>query len=152
MILHLGVIELPYVDAPTPGRKRSRKRRASTVTTGDVAGWLENRYGVMQAFATVHEKDVAADLEKSVVGALESFMLGAPAQLDPFGSATSSIEDRFKQFLSTREVETVGIPGVPTQAALMGINRRLKSGRGPRRPSFIDTSLYQSSFKAWVER
>jgi len=48
-------------------------------------------------------------------------------------------------------METLGYPGVPTRAALMGVNSRLKKRRGKRRPSFRDTGLYQASFMAWVD-
>jgi hypothetical protein len=141
-VLHLGVIDLPYT-----GKKRS-------VTTGDVAGFLENKYHVMEVFAIHNETYIANKLEKSLVGTMESLLMGAPATLDPFGAGASQIEDKFKSFLSTRAVEKVGIAGVPTGAALSGVSRRHKSGftRGrKRRPSFIDTGLYQSSFKAWVD-
>lgn len=146
--LHLGVIDIPYSQAPNPRQRRPR----SNVTTGDVAGWLEDRYHVMELFFEEHASDVVAPaLEKSVAGAITSLMSGAPVTIDPFGSATSKIEDAFKQFLSTGEAERLGIPGVPTQAALRGVNHRMARpyARRASRPSFIDTGLYQSTFKAW---
>lgn len=149
-ILHLGVVDVPYVRAPSNRRKRG-KVRAGTVTTGDVATWLENRYQVMETFVQLHEADMARDLEDSLSGSLESFLMGAPVSLDPLGGATSKIEDRFKQFLSQAEIEKLGRPGVPTQAALAGKSSRFKGKRGKRRPSFIDTGLYQSSMKVWVD-
>jgi hypothetical protein len=81
--------------------------------------------------------------------------MGAPAGIDPYGGATSEIEDRFKQFLSTGVMETLGFPGVPTQAALDRRAGKKRSGRfKKKRPStgvsFIDTGLYQSSFRAWM--
>ena len=148
-VLHLGVIDLPYVTAP---KRRQRKASAGTKTTGDVAGWLENKYHPMEIYYETHKQDIfAAEIEKSLEGALESIMLGAPPTLDPFGSATSAIEDGFKKFLTNKEMETLGYPGVPTQAAIEGINHRLKLRRGPRRPSFVDTGLYLASSKAWVD-
>lgn len=140
-VLHLGVIDVPYT-----GRTRS-------VTTGDVAGWLEDRYHVMEVFYHQHDAFVARSLEKSLAGTMESLLMGAPATIDPFGAGTSAIEDRFKRFLSQREMERLGVPGVPTGAALRGVSHRTKSGytRGrKRRPSFIDTGQYQADFKAWV--
>ena len=139
MILHLGVAVLPYA---SPGRQ----------TTGDVAGWLESKYGVMGKFYERHEQDVANDLAESVKNAAEAMMMGAPATLDPFGAATSQIETRFKQFLSNKEMDALGVPGVPTAASLKGVSHRFKRPyvrRGPR-PSFVDTGTYQSSFKAWL--
>ena len=75
------------------------------------------------------------------------------------------ISTYFKQFLAMRQIEGFGIPGVPTQAALNGVNHRFKNPRGkwtgkgkdrkfqrnPRRPSFIDTGMYQASSKAWFD-
>lgn len=145
--LHLGVIDVPYVNAPSP---RQRKVRASTVTTGDVAGWLEDEYHIMEVFFNEKQAKIAADLEKGMQSSLEALLMGAPSTLDPFGSATSKIEDTFKTFLSMKEMEKLGIPGVPTVAALTGKSARHKRRRGKRRPSFIDTGLYQASFKAWV--
>lgn len=79
--------------------------------------------------------------------------MGAPVSLDPFGSATSKIEDRFKQMLSTRELDSLGFPGIPTAAAQRGVNHRFKHPYKKRaaRPSFIDTGTFQASAKAWVE-
>jgi hypothetical protein len=153
MILHLGVVDVPYVQALS---RRQKKARAGTVTTGDVATWLENRYGVMETFFASRGEQIADDLAGALGGTLESFMMGAPPSIDPFGSATSSIEDQFKQFLATGEMEMLGVAGVPTQAALERRAGRRRSGRMKRRRagtgvSFIDTGLYQSSFKAWID-
>jgi hypothetical protein len=148
MTLHLGVIDgATYNDGES---------------LGDVAEILEGRYHVMEVFYELHQADIAADMERSVAGALESMMQGAPMDnANPFGRAESEIEKRFKEFLSLREIETLGIPGVPTQAALDGVNHRMKNPRfvkkgkkmvrRPRRPSFIDTGLYQANMKAWFE-
>lgn len=151
MILHLGVIDVPYHLAPSP---RQKKPRASTVTTGDVATYLEDRYHILEHFFQHHEADIAADCEQSLSGAIENFMAGAPPSNDPLAGATSAIEDRMKQFLSTQEIERIGFPGIPTQAARKGVSHRRKhpyAKKNPRRPSFIDTGLMQSSYKAWTE-
>jgi hypothetical protein len=153
--LHLGVIELPYNQAPFP---RQKQTRAGTVTTGDVATWLEDRYHVMENFFLLHEVDIADDVAGSVKGTVESLLLGAPASLDPFGTATSKIEDRMKQFISQGEMDRLGYPGVPTQAALDRASGRRRSSRFKRKRatgkaiSFYDSGLYQSSMKAWVDR
>lgn len=154
--LHLGVIDLPYVVAPP---KRQKKPRAGTVTTGDVAEWLERRYAIMQTFFDQRGQEIGDDLALSVKNTLESVLAGAPTNIDPIGSATSDIEDRFKQFLSQGEMEKLGVPGVPTQAALdrragrrrSGRMKRPRKGKGATGMSFIDTGLYQSSFKAWAD-
>lgn len=161
LVLHLGVIDMPYTSydggkkAANPkrrGKKPIKPSRAKprTVTTAQVAGWLEDRYHVMEVF---YESDggVVDLLRESMEDAMENLLMGAPVGASPFLEATTEIQSRFKQFISNRTMEMLGIPGVPTQAAIMGVNSRLKKRRGPRRPSFRDTGLYQSSFMAWVE-
>lgn len=138
LTLHLGVVDVPYVDA-------------QGVTTGDVANILEAKYHVVETFYERHQAEVAADLENGLAGALESLMMGAPVSLDPFAAGLQQTEHRFREFLSSREMERLGLPGVPTRAALEGVSHRFKSGKkGKRRPSFIDTGQYQASFAAWV--
>jgi hypothetical protein len=154
MKLVFGVIDLPY----SYGRTRRKKKKGKTIkpkklpSTGDVAGWLENKYHVMEVFFHSKESGVIKSLEDSVEEALENLMMGAPtSSINPYAGGTSEIENLFKKFISSREIETLGIPGVPTKAALNGISHRLKKKKGQRRPSFIDTGLYTSSFKAWIE-
>lgn len=153
MLLRLGVIDVPYANPP-PALRRNRSRVArGTQTTGDVAEWLETRYHVMEIFAQQHLQDIATDLEEGLKGALESLLAGAPPSLNAFGGACARIEERFRDFLSNREMESLGYPGVPTQAALRGVSHRFKRPykRRPPRPSFIDTGLYQASETVWVE-
>lgn len=152
-LLNLGVVDIPYSQAPGAAHRYTRANAKKGVTTGDVAEWLEDKYHVMEVFAETHNEDLAHDLEESLAGALEDLLVGAPAGADAFGSATSKIEDRFKQFLSLKEMDALGYPGVPTQASLRGVSHRFKRpyAKRPPRPSFIDTGLYQSSAKAWVE-
>ena len=151
MRLHLGVIDVPYAQAPS--KRRRRKVRAGTQTTGDVAGWLEDRYHVMEHFWNLHADDVVQALEGSLQGAIDNLLMGAPMSVSAFGQAETAIEDRFKRMLAERELDVLGFPGIPTGAAQRGVSHRHKRPnvrRGPR-PSFIDTGLYQASFKAWVE-
>jgi hypothetical protein len=160
-VLHLGVVDIPYVQYEpqraqakrAKGSKKAPKQKtaAGTQTTGDVAEWLENKYHVMEVFFQLHEKDIAETFENALAGALENIALGAPNTVDALASATSNVEDLFKKFLSLKEMDALGVAGVPTQASLDGVNHRLKSGKGPTRPSFIDTGLYEASFACWVE-
>jgi len=136
-VIHLGVSDIPYAEG--------------TQTTGDVAEILEDKYHVMQVFYEQHKEDMAADLESSLAGQLENMMAGAPPPNKPFGSAESAIEDRFRRFLGEGEIETLGYPGIPTKAALAGVNHRLETNKGSPRRSFIDTGLYESSFTCWVD-
>ena len=142
LTLHLGVLVQPY---------RARGKTGA-VTTGDVARWLEERYGIMQAFYRVHGDDVSQAIEQSLGGAMESLLMGQ--QVDPWGRGTQAIQAAFRKFISSREAERVGIPGTPTKAALRGVNHRLRhpyAKRNRPRPSFRDTGLYEASFRAWVD-
>lgn len=152
MKLHLGVIVIPYVNVPEEYKRHRRKSgTAGTETTGDVATWLENKYGVMAVFFDQMKDQIAAKMAESVAGAIENLFLGGPVQALPLATAEAFIDTEFKKFLSSRKIESLGIVGVPTKAAIDGVNHRLKSGRGPRRPSFLDTGLYSASFKSWFE-
>ncbi|MFA9204831.1 MAG: hypothetical protein ACEQSH_00085 [Bacteroidia bacterium] len=135
---------------PAAAAKGTGGGSAHPVTTGQVAEWLEARYHIMEVFYEDSRSAVHELIEESVRDKLEAVLMGAPPEGDPFLEAGSEIEKRFKQFLATDQMAKMGIPGIPTKAALMGINPRLKSGRGMPRPSFIRTGLYQSAFKAWV--
>lgn len=142
-VLHFGVLVQPY---------RSRSKKAGALTTADVARFLEDRYGIMATFYRVHGKDVATALEQSLGGALESLLMGQ--RVDPWGRGMQAIQQEFRDFISSKEAERVGIPGTPTQAALRGVNHRLKHPyrkSNPRRPSFRDTGLYMTSFRSWVD-
>jgi hypothetical protein len=144
--LHLGVVDVPYV--ASSGRSNRRRGKGTRMTTGGVAAILESRYGIMETFFNAHSRDIVGAMESSLSGAMENLLLGAPTAGASFGSATSEIEREFRMFLSNREMD--GQPGIPTQAALMGVNRRLKVRRGAMRPSFVDTGLFSSNFTAWV--
>jgi len=140
LTLHLGVVEQPYNDP-------------EGTTTGDVAEILEARYGVMQAFVNAHRADIANDLAEGVAGALETVLAGGPmSNTDPFAAGLAKVEQRFKDFLSSGEIEAWGVPGVPTEASIKRRSARFKAGKSDRpRPSFIDTGLYEASFKAWID-
>lgn len=163
--LHLGVIDLPYVDPQdTPrrlprarkGKQRPRGKTASggsgsQTTTGFVAEVLEKKYHVIETYYDLHELEIADSLAESVAGALENLVMGGPP-IDPTAEAASGIEKGFKTYLESGEIEGTATPGVPTRAALHGVSHRFKGkNSGVRRPSFIDTGLYESSFKAWTE-
>jgi hypothetical protein len=132
--------------------RRGAGAKMSALTTADVAQFLEKRYALMETFYRVHEKDVAKAIEGSLEGALSALLSGA--RVNPWARGMGQIETAFRDFISTREAERVGIPGTPTKAALRGVNHRLKhpyAARNPRRPSFRDTGLYMASFRAWVD-
>lgn len=134
--LHLGVVDYPREDG---------------LTVGDVAGFLETKYHVMEIFYEIHQDEIAKALENSYRGALDNLLMGGPRDADPSLGASAKIETRFRQFLFMREMDSLGYPGVPTQASLDGVSHRFKSKRGPVRPSFIDTGLYEQSFIVWMD-
>src|ERR1019366_8157922 len=105
-VLHFGVIDQPYND-PAPVKKRGRKpaKAGSTQSTGDVAEILEAKYHVMQVFYQQHKGDIAGDLSESIAGSLESMLMGAPINMTPFQAAAYKIDDRFKRFLSDKEMD-----------------------------------------------
>ena len=151
LTLHLGVLVQPYRAHPNKPR-RGAGARMSALTTADVAGFLEQKYKLMETFYRVHERDIAIALERSLDGSLQSLLIGK-IRVDPWGAATQKIETMFRDFIATKEAERVWIVGTPTKAALRGVNHRLKhpyASRNPRRPSFRDTGLYMASFKSWV--
>lgn len=140
--LHLGVVDQAY---------RSRSKRVGVMTTGDVAEILEAKYGLFSAFARWQEKFILQACERSVQGAIEALVMGHA--VDPWGSATQEIQQRFSDYINAGMAERIGLPGVPTQAALHGVSHRLAhpySRKNPRRPSFRDTGLMVSSFRAWT--
>jgi hypothetical protein len=137
--LHLGVVDVPY--AVKDG-----------TTTGQVARWLEDRYHVMEIFSEIHGQEIADAMAQSMADAVDGLMMGAPVSGNPLAAAESVIDVAFKKFIDTKEMDHLGIPGVPTKAAKDGVSKRFKSGFGPKnRPSFQDSGLYETDFKAWVD-
>ena len=139
MILSLGVYDVPYTE--------------SNETTGDVAEMLEARYNVMGTFYEMKGAEITQAIESSIAGAITNLMAGAPMHgIAAFAEAESEIGSLFRKFLDDKEIEGHTSPGTsPTKAALDGVNHRLKIKKGPRRPSFIDTGLYQQSFVAEIK-
>jgi hypothetical protein len=160
--MHLGVTDIPYswgqrkaggISAAKALQAAKRGGGTGTgVTTGDVAGYLEARYGVMVAYLQMKERDINATIENSVLGALESSAMGKRVGVgQALDSATQVMQEQFKDMLSLRELDGK-IRGVPTLAAMRGVSHRFKRPyvRRPERPSFIDTGLYQASFRVWT--
>ena len=163
--LHLGVIDQPYANYQAPQKVPQAKKGkankpikpksdAGTKSTGEVAEILEEKYGILETFAFARLPDIAKELENSIAGELENMLMGAPASGNPFQGAESAITTMMKQFIASQAIEHMGIEGVPTQAAIDGVNHRLKRPyvkANPRRPSFIDTSLYMDSMTCWFD-
>jgi hypothetical protein len=147
LTLHLGVVDIGYADA-------------SGKTTSDVAQILEDKYHIMEVFAEDIGLDVIQKaIEHSAQSAVETLILGVSrpgsnsANMSLTLEAEGEIEAAFKLWLSQQSMDYTQ-PGVPTQAALKGVSHRLKRANAKTnsaRPSFIDTGLYQSSMRAWIE-
>ncbi|WP_297480660.1 hypothetical protein [Ferrovum sp.] len=135
MKLSLGVIDIPYPE--------------EEVTTGEVAGILEAHYGVMRVFVEEYEDKITQAVEEKMLGLIQNVKLGGPPPTDDIDFP--EIEKDFREYLDRSEWEKIS--GKPTKAALLGISKRKKSlSYGERRPSFIDTGLYQKSMRVWTEK
>lgn len=137
--LHLGVLDVP--------------RANGDKTTGDIAEILEDKYHLMEIFAELRHADIVSVLEETISDSLESLLSGAPPGNNALAAATGQIETLFHQFISRQEMDGIQ-PGVPTQAALKGVNHRLArpyAKSNPARPSFRDTGQTDADFKAWID-
>ena len=159
MKLLLGVQDVAYSDED------------GVTTTGDVAEILEDEYHVMRVFAETYEGFIGDQVGETIAGAIESMQMGRPTSFSVEGPM-NRIEEKFRDFLDRREWELM--TGQVIMAAQLGISHRflsvggkslpaskiasgavkakgkvLKRNRGPR-PAFIDTGLYQASFRAWL--
>lgn len=173
LVLHLGVVDIPYsaerreVEA---GAKRVKRYLAkgngkdkapptsgennSDMTTGDVAEILEDKYSVMEYFWEKHGVEVVRAMEEEMAVALQSMLDGFPLPPEPFAEAMGKAQIMFQEFLNTSEMNELLGNGPGTGAARKGVNHRLKhpyAKGNPPRPPFIDTGLFQASFRAWVE-
>lgn len=155
MDLILGVIDVAYSDQSGAGAN----------TTAEVAQILENRYAVMATFYYSRQDKIAEWLAESVANAIEMTVV-AGRNMSPTFEAEQNIEAEFRAFLDADEMSKMvaGLsegelaalgPGANfSGAAQAGVNHRKKhpySSKNKARPAFIDTGLYQQSFRAWIE-
>jgi hypothetical protein len=136
--LHLGVVDVGYTG------------EQGSTTTGDVAQYLEDRYHIMRVFVETHEEDIAKELVNQVAGAIESIAQGR--RISPnWKPAMGKIEQRFREFLDSGELNRMLPEQQQSAAAAAGINHRKKNPNTEKsRQAFIDTGLYQASFRCWV--
>jgi hypothetical protein len=132
MKLHLGIEEFPYGDK-------------GSISTGDVAEILEGKYGIMEHFYYNHEQEILNDIAETYLGITS----GTDSRSLDSDIAIDSINERFRRFLADKEMDGQ-IDGVPTKASLLGKSIRFKRKKGPVRPSFIDSGLYEVNFRAWT--
>ncbi|CAI3958047.1 unnamed protein product [Commensalibacter communis] len=144
--INLGVINFSYSDG-------------AHQTTGNVAGILEKKYEILTNFVQAHEDEIAKLLTTAMENVVKEHIQTGKVNKSSFNTAFSKIGNEMKRFLSTQEVEKMGIAGVPTKAASDGVSHRFKRKRKgvargktryrARRPSFIDTGQMESSYIVW---
>lgn len=121
------------------------------IMTAELADILEAKYALFSQFVDLEFDFIEEALLEDYEGQLNAILNGHPVAGQPYQQASGKIAARFRRFLDTEEIAQSGVPGVPTEAALLGKSSRLKSKKGARRPSFIDTSVLYASLIAWVE-
>lgn len=145
--LNLGVLDIArqtFVD----GRP---VESASPLMMSQLADILEAEYHVFEHFWQMHKEEIASELISAMNK--ELFQEGSGRKIQFSNRALSDIKHQFSQFLTMKEMDALGYPGIPTKASLAGINHRMKHpyAKRPARPSFIDTGQYMASFIAWLD-
>jgi hypothetical protein len=152
--LNLGVVDVAYTED------------GKSTTTGDVAEFLEADYHVMRTFLELHEDEIGNFLADAMVGEIESLAQGKPVlalasrdvsthlgdRVISGQSVNGRIEEAFRDYLDSGEWNRTS--GQKVAAADAGINHRKKnpySQKNKARASFVDTGLYQASFRAWLD-
>lgn len=121
------------------------------MTTGDLAEILESKYGLYSVFLDANLEKIEEQVAESLSDAIDNMLAGAPAPENPLAGAEQAMARDFINFLDTSEIEKIGVRGTPTEAALKGVNHRLKLRKGGRRPSFIDTGTLRAATTAWID-
>ena len=145
MKLKLGVVEVPEPNGNT---------------SYGVGKILEEKYTLFSSYVEMHHKDIENELCEALVGAFETYQATGHIAKQPFDAAGQELSLGLKKFIYNEELAGK-VAGVPTQAALEGITTR-KVGRGKkskfkrtrtgiRRPSFIDSGIFEASTKVWIE-
>ena len=154
MKLVLGILDVAYSDAQSGAK-----------TTSEVAEILEQKYHPMETFYEARKTQIADYLAQSVVDAVE-IVVRSGRHVQPTFAGAQKIEAEFRAFLSANEMGKLGflsdserdyfLTHAPayTGAANAGVSHRKKhpyAAKNKARPTFIDTGLYQASFRAWTE-
>jgi hypothetical protein len=147
---------LGVVDVPEP----------NGISSYELGKILEEKYTLFSAFVELHNKEIADQISESLAGAMETYLATGHLPKNPFDSAGQELTLSLKKYIYTEELAGV-VGGVPTQAALEGITTRTMNGKTPkkvkagqkfkrvktgvRRPSFIDSGIFEASTKVWIE-
>lgn len=137
--LQVGVLDGPH----------GKGKYATTV--GELAEILEAKYALFSQFVDLEFDAIDAALAESLDKQIHAMMVGQPVPANPFHDVEAKLTAAFVRYIETEEIVKSGVPGIPTKAALEGRNSRLKGRKGPRRTSFIDTSVLVKSLRVWVE-
>lgn len=145
MKLKLGVIEVPEPNGNT---------------SYGVGKILEEKYTLFSSYVEMHQKDIERELCEALVGAFETFQATGNIARQPFDAAGQELSLGLKKFIYEEELAGK-VAGVPTLAALEGVTtRKVSRGKktkfkrtktGIRRPSFIDSGVFEASTKVWIE-
>lgn len=136
------------------------------ITSYGLGKILEEKYTLFSSYVEMHQKDIEHELSEALAGAFETFVATGHVAKNPFDAAGQELTLGLKKFIYQEELAGK-VAGVPTQAALEGISTRTMSGKTPtkvrkgqkfkrvktgvRRPSFIDTGIFEASTKVWIE-
>ena len=136
-VINLGVdpSEMPYAGS-------------GSITCGEVAEILEGKFDVMQIFANMNEAKIAAFIEQGIADSIESKMMGAPDDLDMFGSAMEKIKDGFDEYIDQQQH---GIKLKKFNRPMAGARFKKQYRKVAKTLAFVDSGMYRSNFKAWVE-
>ncbi len=140
-----GVLNVGVIDLPHPGGEKSG------LTTGDLAEILEGKYELYSGFVELHQEDIAAALVDSLDDALDTIIGAGVVPSNPLAAAEQKVTTLLRTYFDNEEIAKLASQGVPTAAALKGVNHRLKLSKGPRRPSFIDTGALRAASDCWTE-
>ncbi len=145
--LNLGVLDIPR-QTFVEGRPVDS---ASPLMMSELADILEDKYHVFEHFWQAHKDEITDELVSSL--SKELFQNSGGRKIQFSGRALSEIKRKFAKFLTMKEMDSLGYPGIPTQASLAGVNHRKLHpyAKRPPRPSFIDTGQYLTSFIAWLD-
>lgn len=154
--LNLGVLEVAYSDAQSGAK-----------TTGDVAEILEAKYHVMETFYEAKKDKIDAILTDALGDMIADKFTGSMGG-NSFIDAAEQIERLFRDFLDAGEMRHIldqmseserayyiDSTGGFSGAGSRGVNHRKKrpySSKNKPRPAFIDSGLYQASFRAWFSK
>ncbi len=135
----LGVLEVAYTD------------EEGGTTTGEVAEILEKKYDVMGTFVDAHADKIKDDVASVYVLFLNNYLKTGETWGGHKEFPLEKVDAEFKDYLDRDEWQR--ITGRTIMAAALGLSSRKKDKQysGPR-PAFIDTRLYQRSFRAFLKK